>query len=56
MKSGNAGMGMAKHRKSGRATKSPKFRHQMKMAAEAQERKDKSRIREPKSSITELFK
>lgn len=34
MRSGKTGMGTAKHRKSGRAPKSPKLRHAMKRAAE----------------------
>lgn len=53
--SANGGMGTTKHAKSGRATKSPRFRFQQKLEAEKNERKDRSRIKEPKQSIKELF-
>jgi hypothetical protein len=49
-------MGMAKHRKAGHTTKSPRFRHAMKLEAERNERKDRSRIREPKKNVKDLFK
>lgn len=39
MQSGRSGMGSHKHGISGHATKSPKFRHQQKREAEANERK-----------------
>ena len=56
MISSHKGMGMSKHRKSGHTTKSPKFRFQQKLEAEKNERKDNTRIKDPKSSIKELFK
>lgn len=56
MKGGSKGMGMAKHRRSGHATKSPKVRHAAKIEAERNERKDRTRIRDPKGSVTEVFK
>ena len=49
-------MGTAKHRKSGYSGKSPKYRFLTKLDAEKNEIKDKSRIKNPKSSIKELFK
>lgn len=50
------GIGMGKHRKSGVSGKSPKFRHQAKLDAERNEKKDTSRIKEPKTSVKDLFK
>lgn len=38
-----------------RAPKSPKMRHAMKREAESDERKAKTKIREPKESVKELF-
>lgn len=55
MKHGNPGMGMAKHRKSGHTSKSPKLRYAMRLEAERDERKDRSRIHDPKQPIEELF-
>jgi hypothetical protein len=55
MTKGNKGMGMHKHGTSGRAGKSPKFRHQQRIEAERNIRSDKSRIKDPKVSIKELF-
>jgi hypothetical protein len=53
---GRGGMGSHKHGVSGRSGKSPSFRHQMKREAEKDERKDnKKKIRDPKSSVDELF-
>lgn len=51
----NGGMGSTKHGKSGRATQSPRFRFQKKLEAERDVRKDKSRIRNPKATVQELF-
>ncbi len=42
MKSGGGGMGVSKHRKSGRSPKSPKLRNHMKREAERNEKKAKS--------------
>lgn len=55
MVSGRGGMGSRKHGKSGHSTKSPKFRFFNKMEAEKNKIKDKSRIKEPYSSIKELM-
>ena len=58
MVSGRGGMGMKKHGKSGchrGNTKSPKFRHVQRLEAEKNEIKDKSRIRDPKKNMKELF-
>jgi hypothetical protein len=55
MQIGRGGMGNAKHRKSGHATKSPKLRHAQKREAERDVRSDRSRIKDPKSTISELF-
>lgn len=41
MKTGRGGMGTSKHRKSGKAPKSPKHRHRAKLEAERNERKAK---------------
>lgn len=59
MTSGTKGVGMKKHGKSGSHrgnTKSPKFRHVQRLEAERTEIKDKSRLKDPKESIKELFK
>lgn len=48
-------MSLHKHYVAGHASKSPRFRHALKREAEANERKDRSRLREPKSSVKELF-
>lgn len=53
---GRTGMGSHKHAISGRAGKSPKLRHRMKMEAERNERKDRSKIKEPRQTVKELFK
>lgn len=56
---GTKGIGMKKHGKSGchrGNTKSPKFRHVQRLEAERNEVKDRSRLRDPKESIRELFK
>lgn len=53
---GKGHMGMSKHRTAGHTTKSPKLRHAMKMIAERDVRKDRKGIRDPKSSVKELFK
>lgn len=55
MTQGRSGMGNHKHAISGHATKSPKLRAHMKREAEKDERKDRSRIKDPKSSVDELF-
>lgn len=54
--SNDDGMGIIKHRKSGHTTKSPKFRHAMKIEAEKDVRLDKTRIKSPYQSVGELFK
>lgn len=56
MSSGSKGMGMHKHGTSGRAPKSPKAKHAMKREAEANSIKATGRIKDPKSSVSELFK
>jgi len=56
MAQGKAGMGMSKHRKAGHTTKSPKFRFLQKREAERDVRLDRSRIREPKGSVSEVFR
>lgn len=56
MKGGSKGMGMGKHRKSGNCGKSPSLRAELRREAEKDERKDNSRIKEPKQSVKELFK
>ena len=53
---GSKGMGMHKHGTSGRATKSPRARFHERLEAERSEIKDRSRIKEPKASVGELFK
>ena len=55
MKYGKQGMGMSKHRKSGFSTKSPRARFLEKIEAEKNERKDNTRIKNPKGSVKELF-
>lgn len=55
MVSGRGGMGSHKHGVSGHATKSPRARFLERLEAEKNERKDHSRIREPKTSVKELF-
>jgi len=52
---GTKGFGMHKHGTSGRTGKSPKLRHAMKREAEQNERKDRSRIKDPKRTMKELF-
>lgn len=53
---GKSGMGSKKHAQSGYATKSPRFRFLQKLEAERQSVPDKSRIKNPKDSVQELFK
>lgn len=58
MNKGNDGMGMRKHGRSGwknGSGKSPRLRFHMKMEAEKNERKDRSKIRNPKKSVAELL-
>jgi hypothetical protein len=55
MQRGRGGMGSRKHAKSGHATKSPRFRFAAKIEAERQGVKSKRAIRDPKSSVAELF-
>lgn len=52
---GSKGFGMHKHGTSGRTGKSPKLRQAMKREAERNERKDRSRIKDPKRTMKELF-
>lgn len=56
MHTGNKGIGTSKHRKSGHSGKSPKARQQAKREAEADVRVDKSRIKNPVTSIKDLFR
>jgi hypothetical protein len=56
MQEGSKGMGSKKHAQSGHPTQSPKFRFMKKLEAEKNEIKDRSRIKDPKSSVQELFK
>ena len=53
---GRGGMGSHKHGTLGIATQSPRYRHNMRREAELNEIKDRSRIHEPVSNVTELFK
>jgi hypothetical protein len=55
MQQGRGGMGSHKHGVSGRAPKSPKLRHRMKLDAERQDRKAKPSACTA-SSIAELMK
>src|SRR6267142_2659319 len=52
---GQKGFGMTKHGRSGHATRSPRFRFLQKLEAQKNDRKDRSRIKDPKQSIEELF-
>ena len=52
---GQKGFGMTKHGRSGHATRSPRFRFLQKLEAQKNDRKDRSRIKEPKQSVEELF-
>jgi transposase len=56
LQSGRGGMGSRKHGQSGHPGKSPKLRHAMKREAERQERKDRSKLADPKGSVGEAFK
>jgi hypothetical protein len=53
--SGQKGFGMTKHGRSGHATRSPRFRFLQKLEAKKNDRKDRSRIKDPKPSVEELF-
>ncbi|MGA7406554.1 MAG: hypothetical protein WBW67_17440 [Pseudolabrys sp.] len=46
---------MTKHGRSGHATRSPRFRFLQKLEAQKNDRKDRSRIKDPKQSVEELF-
>ena len=52
---GQKGFGMTKHGRSGHATRSPRFRFLQKLEAQKNDRKDRSRIKDPKRSVEELF-
>ena len=52
---GQKGFGMTKHGRSGHATRLPRFRFLQKLEAQKSDRKDRSRIKDPKKSIEELF-
>jgi hypothetical protein len=52
---GQKGFGMTKHGRSGHATRSPRFRFLQKLEAQKDDRKDRSRIKDPKQSVEELF-
>jgi hypothetical protein len=52
---GQKGFGMTKHGRSGHATRSPRFRFLQKLEAQKNDRKDRSRIKDPRQSIEELF-
>jgi hypothetical protein len=45
---GQKGFGMTKHGRSGHATRSPRFRFLQKLEAQKNDRKDRSRIKDPK--------
>jgi len=49
--SGQKGFGMTKHGRSGHATRSPRFRFLQKLEAQKNDRKDRSRIKDPKQSV-----
>ena len=53
--SGQKGFGMTKHGRSGHATRSPRFRFLQKLEAQKNDRRDRSRIKDPKQSVEELF-
>jgi hypothetical protein len=55
MHSGQKGFGMTKHGRSGQATRSPRFRFLQKLEAQKNDRKDRSRINDPKQSVEDLF-
>ena len=46
---------MTKHGRSGHATQSPRFRFLQKLEAHKNDRKDRSRINDPKQSVEALF-
>ena len=50
---GQKGFVMTKHGRSGHATRSPRFLQ--KLEAQKNDRKDRSRIKDPKQSVEELF-
>jgi hypothetical protein len=52
---GQKGFGMTKHGRSGHATRSPRFRFLQKLEAQKSDRKDRSRIKDPKQSVEKLF-
>jgi hypothetical protein len=52
---GQKGFGMTKHGRSGHATRSPRFRFLQKLEAQKSDRKDRSRIKDAKKSVEELF-
>jgi hypothetical protein len=52
---GQKGFGMTKHGQSGHATRSPRFRFLQKLEAQKSDRKDRSRIKDPKQSVEKLF-
>jgi len=52
---GQKGFGMTKHGRSGHATRSPRFRFLQKLEAQKNDRRDRSRIEDPKQSVEELF-
>jgi hypothetical protein len=53
---GQKGFGMTKHGRSGHATRSPRFRFLQKLEAQKNDRKDRSRIKDPKQCVEELFR
>jgi hypothetical protein len=56
MQEGKGGMGSHKHGTSGHSSKSPKLKHRMKREAEKDVRLDRARIKDPKTSVQELFR
>lgn len=56
MHQARGGMGSKKHGTSGHATKSPRLRFALKLAAERDERKDRSKIKQPFNSLREMLK
>jgi hypothetical protein len=49
------GTGMRKHGRSGHNGKSPKMRHHERLLAERNEVKDRTRLKDPKESVSDLF-
>jgi hypothetical protein len=52
---GQKGFGMTKYGRSGHAPRSSRFRFLQKLEAQKNDRKDRSRIKDPKQSVEQLF-